>query len=61
MNLQEKLQQWAQDNGVKGVRFFPLNSTESSSEGILDSMDKAIGAIESGRVAPYQDPVTSEK
>ncbi|MGH1371172.1 MAG: hypothetical protein ACRBBW_03995 [Cellvibrionaceae bacterium] len=57
MSTQAVLQKWADKYGVKGIRFYPVNATESASEGILTSAHNAIKAIEAGRVVAFDDPI----
>ena len=51
----DQLQSWADENGVKGIRFYPSNPSESSAEGILNSAVNAISAFESGRSTNFED------
>jgi hypothetical protein len=56
----DQLQCWADDNGVKGIRFYPSNPSESSAEGIVSSALNAINAFESGRSTNFEDSITLE-
>jgi hypothetical protein len=56
----DQLQSWADENGVKGIRFYPSNPSESSAEGILNSALNAIKAFESGRSTNFEDCIKLE-
>lgn len=61
MATQIKLQEWCEENGVKGIRFFPSNPSEASVDGILGGALKAIHALEDGsKVVAYEDSVEDD-
>jgi hypothetical protein len=53
------LAEWAKDNGVTGIRFYPSNPSQASATEILDGAAKAVQAIDAGRVSEYKDSVHS--
>ena len=53
------LAEWAKENGVTGIRFYPFNPSQTSATEILDGAAKAVQAIDAGRVTEYKDPVHS--
>lgn len=58
MAAQENLQRWAEENKVKGIRFFPTNPSETSIDGILGGAYKAIQSLEEGsKIVAYKDNV----
>lgn len=54
----DQLQQWADDNGVKGIRFYPTNPSESSAKEIVKDAFSAIQAFETGEFSDFIDPIT---
>ncbi|MBE9395736.1 hypothetical protein IOQ59_00500 [Pontibacterium sp. N1Y112] len=61
MSTQEFLQQWATDNGVKGIRFYPTNPTADSAEGILAAAHEAIVNLDNGRAVAFVDPIQASE
>lgn len=58
MTTANTLQEWAEANGVKGIRFYPSNASESSASSLLDGALSAVKALDSGSVVAYEDTVT---
>jgi len=53
----DQLQKWADDNGVKGIRFYPTNPSESSANEIVKDAFSAIQAFENGEFSEFSDPI----
>lgn len=60
MNTKATFEMWNEKYGVRGVRFYPQNPTDSSPTSILESASKSVQAIRDGRVVAYKDPAATE-
>jgi len=53
----ENLQQWANDNDVIDVQFYPKNISATSASELISDADKAIKAYQNGECQEYVDPI----
>ena len=58
---QQALQKWAKENGIKSVRFFPSNPSQTTPSSLLTAAHDAILKLESGRAVAFKDPIESSK
>ncbi len=56
-NNSNNFQKWMESKEYTDVRFYPLNSEESSTVDILDSAYNSAQAYEKGKGKPYTDNI----
>lgn len=59
MSTQEMLQEWAKENGVTCVRFYPSNPSSSSADAILTAAHETIMNLQNGRAVAFEDPISA--